>query len=61
MEFEFDLKTKHKKKATYSINPDLLDKFNALCKHKRWKKAQVIEKLMEKLVEQESNILTCSK
>lgn len=61
MEFSLDLETKHKKKATYTINPDLLDEFDKLCKSKKWKKAQVIEKLMEQLIKQESSILTCSK
>lgn len=44
-----------KTKVSYSIDTDILNKFNELAKKKGFNKSQVINILMEKFVEEQEN------
>jgi len=42
-----------KSKANYTIDTDLLKEFDEICKNRKLKKSQVVQKFIEAFVEQE--------
>jgi metal-responsive CopG/Arc/MetJ family transcriptional regulator len=50
------LETSKKKKASYTIDENLLKEFDIYIKAKGLKKSQVIEKMIQVFIEQEKNL-----
>ena len=45
------------KRATYTINVDILDRFNKIAKAKNFNKSKIVENFLRKIIEAEESLI----